>query len=116
MVRTEEIGMVGEAGLGHQARQVMDSVIDEIARAVRRLAEAGIEHAVITADHGHLFVHDDLDESMRVESPGGATVGIHRRCWIGRGGAPPVGCVRLSAAELRYPSDLEFAFPPGPGA
>ena len=115
IVRSQEIDMVGEAGLGHQARQVMDSVIDEIARAVRRLAEAGIEHAVITADHGHLFVHDDLDESMRVESPGGATVGIHRRCWIGRGGATPVGCVRLSAAELGYASDLEFVFPRGAG-
>src|SRR5260370_8428421 len=52
---------------------------------------------------------------MRVEPPGGATVGIHRRCWIGRGGATPVGCVRLSAAELGYASDLEFVFPRGAG-
>lgn len=115
IVRSQEIDLAGEAGLGHQARQVMDSVIDDIARTVRRLAEAGIEHAVMTADHGHLFVHDDLDESMRVESPGGATVGIHRRCWIGRGGATPAGCVRLSAADLGYASDLEFVFPRGAG-
>ena len=115
IVRSQEIDLVGEAGLGHQARQVMDSVIDDIARAVRRLAEAGVEHAVISADHGHLFVHDDLDESMRVEAPGGATLEIHRRCWIGRGGATPAGCVRLSAADLGYASDLEFVFPRGAG-
>lgn len=115
IVRSQEIDLAGEAGLAHQARQVMDSVIDEIVRAVRRLTEAGIEHAVITADHGHLFLHDDLDESMRVESPGGATIGIHRRCWIGRGGATPPGCVRLSAADLGYASDLEFVFPRGAG-
>lgn len=114
MVRSQEIDLAGEAGIGH-ARQVMDSVIDDIVRAVRRLADAGIGHAVIAADHGHLFVHDSLDEAMRIDSPGGATVGIHRRCWIGRGGTTPAGCVRLTAAELGYASDLEFVFPRGAG-
>ncbi len=115
VVRSQEIDLAGETGLAHQARQVMDSVIDDLARALRRLADAGVEQAVLSADHGHLFTHDDRDESMRVESPGGATVELHRRCWIGRGGATPPGCVRLSAAELGYASDLEFVFPSGAG-
>jgi hypothetical protein len=113
VVRSQEIDLAGEAGFAHQARRVMDSVIDDLVRALRRLADAGVEHAVLSADHGHLFGHDDLDESMRVKSPGGATVELHRRAWIGRGGSTPSGCIRVSAAELGYASDLEFVFPPG---
>jgi hypothetical protein len=94
---------------------VMDAVIDDLVRAIRRLADIGIEHAVLSADHGYLFAHGDRDESMRVEAPGGDTVELHRRCWIGRGGATPAGCVRLSAADLGYASDLEFVFPKGAG-
>ena len=47
----------------------MDSVLDDLARAVRRLTEAGIEHYVLSADHGYLFAHGDRDESMRVDDP-----------------------------------------------
>src|SRR4029077_16578845 len=85
------------------------------ARAIRKLAAAGVEHAVVTADHGHLFFPSDRDESMRIDSPGGDEVDLHRRCWIGRGGATPAGCVRVSAAELGYDSDLDFVFPQGCG-
>ncbi len=115
IVRSQEIDLAGESGLAHHARQVMDSVIDDIARALRRLADAGVGHAVISADHGHLFSHEDRDESMRIDAPGGDTVTIHRRCWVGRGGTTPPGCVRLSSADLGYASDLEFVFPRGIG-
>jgi hypothetical protein len=89
----------------------MDTVIDNLARALRKLAAAGIEHAVVSADHGHLFFANDRDESMRTDVPGGDTVELHRRCWIGRGGATPPGCVRVAASSLGYASDLDFVFP-----
>src|SRR6185437_7402566 len=114
IVRSQELDHAGEAGFPVQARQVMDTVIDNLARAIRRLAAAGIEQAVVSADHGHLFA-SDRDESMRIDPPGGATVELHRRCWIGRGGSTPAGCVRVSAAALGYASDLEFVFPKGCG-
>ncbi len=113
IVRSQEIDHAGEAGFIFQARQVMDTVIDNLARAIRKLASAGVEHAVVSADHGHLFFAADRDESMRVDPPGGQTVDLHRRCWIGRGGATPPGCVRVSAAALGYSSDLELVFPSG---
>ena len=84
VVRSQEIDFFGEGGF--QARAIMDTVIDNLARAVRKLAAAGVEHAVITADHGHLFSAEDRDESMRIDAPGGDTIDLHRRCWIGRGG------------------------------
>ena len=93
----------------------MDTVIDNLARAIRKLATAGIEHAVVSADHGHLFFAEGRDESMRTDAPGGDTVELHRRCWIGRGGATSPGCVRVAASALGYASDLEFVFPSGAG-
>jgi hypothetical protein len=113
LVRSQEIDHAGETGFTFQARQVMDTVIDNLARAIRKLASIGIEHAVITADHGHLFHASDRDESMRTDAPGGNTVSLHRRCWIGRGGTTPAGCVRVAASALGYDSDLELVFPIG---
>lgn len=115
VVRSQEIDHAGETGFTFQARQVMDTVIDNLARAIRKLAAAGIEQSVVTADHGHLFFSSDRDESMRIQSPGGGEIDLHRRCWIGRGGATPPGCVRVSAAALGYESDLDFVFPLGSG-
>jgi hypothetical protein len=115
VVRSQEIDHAGEAGFTFQARQVMDTVIDNLARAIRKLATAGVEHAVVSADHGHLFFANDRDESMRTSAPGGNTVDLHRRCWIGRGGATPAGCVRVPASSLGYDSDLEFVFPTATG-
>lgn len=115
VVRSQEIDDAGEKGFTYQARQVMDTVIDNLARAVRKLAAAGVEHSVLSADHGHLFFASDRDESMRTDSPGGAPLELHRRCWIGRGGSTPPGCVRVTAAALGYDSDLDFVFPRGCG-
>ncbi|ODT04862.1 MAG: hypothetical protein ABS52_01535 [Gemmatimonadetes bacterium SCN 70-22] len=111
VVRSQEIDHAGETGFTFQARQVMDTVIDNLARAIRKLSAAGIEHAVVTADHGHLFFAADRDQSMRIDAPGGNTVDLHRRCWIGKGGRTPPGCCRVPARELGYDSDLEFVFP-----
>jgi len=115
LVRSQEIDHAGENGFTYQARQVMDTVIDNLARALGKLARAGIEHAVVSADHGHLFFATDRDESMRTDAPGGDTVELHRRCWLGRGGATSAGCVRVAASQLGYASDLELVFPAATG-
>jgi len=115
VVRSQEIDHAGEAGFTFQARQIMDTVIDNLARAIRKLARVGVEHTVVSADHGHLFFASDRDESMRIDAPGGSRVELHRRCWIGRGGTTPSGCVRVAASALGYASDLEFVFPAGCG-
>lgn len=115
LVRSQEIDHAGETGFTFQARQVMDSVIDNLKLAIGKLARAGVEHAVVSADHGHLFFATDRDESMRTDAPGGDTVELHRRSWIGRGGATPAGCVRVSASQLGYASDLELVFPAATG-
>lgn len=115
IVRSQEIDLAGETGFQFQARQLMDLVVSHIARGLGLLARAGIEHAVVTADHGHLFFATDRDDSMRIDPPGGHTVELHRRCWIGRGGSTPPGCIRIAASSLGYASDLDFVFPSSTG-
>jgi hypothetical protein len=114
VVRSQEIDMMGELGQDMLARRVMDAVIGDLARTIRKLGAAGVERFVVSADHGHLFARPREDD-MKTDSPGGDTVDLHRRCWIGRGGADPMGTVRVSAATLGYASDLDFVFPTGLG-
>jgi PglZ domain-containing protein len=111
VVRSSEIDGAGENTSTFYARRIMDRVMEDLARCLQRLAAVGIGEAVITADHGHLFFAEDRDPSMRIDAPGGDTVDLHRRCWIGRGGTTPPGSVRVSGPKLGYSSDLDFAFP-----
>ena len=52
---------------------------------------------------------------MKTDNPGGDTLDIHRRCWIGHGGTTPPGSVRVTGAELGYQTNLDFVFPTGLG-
>lgn len=115
LVRSQEIDFFGEGGFGFQARAVMDTVVDNLARAIRKLAAAGVGRAVVASDHGHLFTAEPRAESMRIDSPGGDTVELHRRCWAGRGGATPTSCVRVSARDLGNDADFDLVFPSGTG-
>jgi hypothetical protein len=110
LVRSVEVDAMGEGGNTFLARQVMDTAINNVARAIKRLASLGIAKFVVAADHGHLFI-GDRDESERIDKPGGEQVSLHRRCWSGRGGNTPPSTVRISAAQLGYESDLDFVFP-----
>jgi hypothetical protein len=114
LVRSQEIDALGENVDELTARSAMESVIGNVARAIRKLARAGIESFVITADHGHQFAIRK-DDDMKTDNPGGNTLELHRRCWIGHGGATPAGTVRVSGSELGYDTDLDFVFPTGLG-
>ena len=114
IVRSQEIDALGENIDELTARAAMGSVIGNVARAIRKLASAGIENFVVSADHGHQF-SIRKDDDMKTDNPGGDTLDIHRRCWIGHGGATPPGTVRVSGAELGYETELDFVFPTGLG-
>lgn len=114
VVRSQEIDFAGETDRDLLARQVMEGMISNLVRGVRRLAAAGVQRFIVTADHGHLFA-ERRDEDMRTDNPGGKIVEIHRRCWAGYGGTTPPGTLRVTGAELGYDTDLDFVFPRGLG-
>ncbi|MDQ5911119.1 MAG: hypothetical protein QG599_3216, partial [Pseudomonadota bacterium] len=114
LVRSQEIDFAGEGDFDLMARQMMDALLGNLSRAIRKLAKAGIEHFVITADHGHQFALRK-DDAMKTAAPGGDTLELHRRCWIGQGGSHPPGTVRVSGVELGYDTPLDFIFPTGLG-
>lgn len=112
IVRSQSIDGLGEMDGGLLARQIMDTIVGNVARAVRKLSRVGYEHFVITADHGHQFAVRK-GEDMLMDKPGGDQVDQHRRCWAGRGGARSAATIRVSGADLGYDTDLDFIFPRG---
>ena len=70
---------------------------------------------MISADHGfHLL--DSMDPGLSMDPPGGDTLKLHPRVWIGQGGGTGDGFLRLKASDLELGGSLEFAFPRGLGA
>lgn len=65
---------------------------------------------VITADHGYLF-GEAFEGGMLMDHPGGKTAELHRRIWIGKGGANEKGFIRIPASQINLGGDLELAFP-----
>lgn len=114
VVRSQELDLMGETDGDNVARPVMETTLTGLSRAVKRLAGLGVGRFVITADHGHQFA-SRKEEDMRTDNPGGETLAIHRRCWIGRGGSKTPNTERVLGAELGYETDLEFIFPSGLG-
>jgi len=115
VVTSREIDLMGEQGGGEEeARLYMDDIPDKISRSIRSLVRTGVKWFLIVADHGFQMV-DVLDPGMMMEGPGGSTLEIHPRVWIGRGGSEGEGFIRTKASELGLNGELEFAFPKGLG-
>lgn len=115
VVTSQEIDRLGEdASDEEETRTYMDDVLEKIRRAVRSLSRAGIRRFFITADHG--FQMPGLEEpGLSMDSPGGQTVELHPRVWIGKGGKAGDSFLRCRAGDLELGGDLELAFPKGIG-
>ncbi|HIC95695.1 TPA: PglZ domain-containing protein, partial [Candidatus Bipolaricaulota bacterium] len=112
VVTSQEIDSIAEQRVPYLARSVMDDQLLYIKRALRNLAGLGVDTFVITSDHGFLF-GDELASDMLIDPPGGETVKLTQRVWVGRGGTTPPACLRVKASEVGIGGDLEFVFPKG---
>ncbi len=112
---TDELDQLCESANTAMAHRLMGDVLGQLSRAVRTLIGEGFESVVITADHGFLL-GTELEAGTKIDPPGGETVELHRRVWIGRGGAAGHGFVRLAAGDVGLGGDLELAVPAGTGA
>ena len=116
LVTSQEIDQVAENLSPADAYDQFRRVFRDLWRALRRLAEAGFAHVIITADHGFLLFGDALEDAEKVDPPAGETVKVGRRYWIGRGGTRNSAYVYFTAADLDLTGGLEFAFPRGAAA
>ena len=110
LVTSQEIDELGEADNMSQARLQIDGVLSHLRRGVRILADHGIKTIVLVADHGHLFA-DEIGDDMKIESPGGKVEDLHRRVWVGVGGASEPSYLRTSLASLGVDSEFDIATP-----
>jgi hypothetical protein len=110
LVTVQEIDELCEQDNMTQARRQMDGVLNDLRRGVRVLANNGIQRIVLTSDHGHIF-SDELGEAMKINPPGGKTVDLHRRVWVGQGGETDNACARIPLAALGMGSEYDLVTP-----
>jgi len=96
----------------HMARQLHDHVFEQLRRGIRSLFGLGVSKIIITADHGFL-TGDNLMQGDSLDAPGGDTADLHRRVWIGKGGAAVGECLRKPLSAFGISGDLELVTPYG---
>jgi hypothetical protein len=114
LVTSQEIDQLCEEDNVPLARKTMDDVLFELSRLFRLLVELGVKSIVVAADHGYLF-GDELSSDMKISPPGGDTADLHRRVWVGRGGAASDSYLRARLDDFGFEGDLELATPWGFG-
>jgi hypothetical protein len=88
----------------------MDGVLNDLRRGFRVLADLGVKTIILAADHGHLF-GEEIGADMKIEAPGGETADLHRRVWVGKGGASEPSYLRAPLRTFGIESDLDIATP-----
>lgn len=94
------------------ARQLHEHVFDQLRRGLRALFGLGISKAVLTADHGFLM-GERLMQGIPLDAPGGDTADLHRRVWVGKGGATMPECLRKPFSAFGIGGNLELVTPYG---
>jgi hypothetical protein len=115
VVTSQEIDRLGEGeSEDDEARIYMEDMLDKLRRGIRNLAALGFEKLIVSADHGFIFA-EGFEAGLKMDSPGGDTIELHPRCWIGQGGQNADGYFRVPASALELGGSLECAFPRGLG-
>jgi hypothetical protein len=110
VVTSQEIDELCEIDNISLARSSMSGLLSRLQGALRILSNMGINRFVLTADHGYIF-GKELGEDMKIDPPGGETLDLTRRVWVGRGGAADSSYLRLKLSDLGQATDLEMAVP-----
>lgn len=112
LTATDELDGLCEKGNIPMARRLMDDVLAQVRRGLRYLFGLGVSTAVVTSDHGFLF-GEILDTASTIDAPGGQTLDLHRRVWVGHGGAGSPAVARFKPDALGLDGDFEVAVPRG---
>jgi len=104
VIRTQDPDQIAENLGGWRARKYLTDVIGEMAAVVRRLATVGFSNIVISADHGHVMVHEIAPGDV-VGKPPGEWMMAKRRSLLGRALAAGPGVVILKAGHVGIQGD-----------
>ena len=114
MIRSQEIDETGEAGKLAVAHTSFPIIVEHLRRAVAKLSLAGVTRFVISSDHGFLILSRDIGQHRIIPKPGGNGE-IHRRVFIGTGGAIGDELIRVPLSAVGIPGDLDLLVPRGLG-
>jgi len=110
LVTSQEIDELCEGDNIHLARRIMDDMLLELRRVFRILRDLGVKTIICTADHGYLF-GEEAGVDMKIDPPGGNTVDLHRRVWVGQGGAANEATLRAPLGKFGWETDFEISTP-----
>jgi hypothetical protein len=96
----------------HTARRLHEDVFEQLRRGMRTLFNLGFAKIILAADHGFLM-GGNLVPGDTLDAPGGETADLHRRVWVGRGGAAIETCLRKPLSAFGLGGDLELVTPYG---
>lgn len=113
LVRSQEVDAAGESGMLSVAWSHFETVNNLLASVVARLAQAGVERVVVSADHGFIALGQDLGSQRVVDAPSGGVGTLKRRAFIGHSGTPSPATVRVPLAACGVTSDLDLVVPRG---
>jgi len=92
--------------------EAVATAFEELSQILRKLANANVNHMVLTADHGFLFQLSEVVEGDDLPYPQAAEwFQKNRRFALGRGVVANASVKVFSAAELDLAGDFEVAFP-----
>jgi hypothetical protein len=113
LVRSQEIDAAGENGMLSAAWSTFTTVNGLLTTVVARLAAAGIQRVVVTADHGFIALSQSLGPQRTVDPPAGAQGVIKRRCFVGTGGLPNRATTTVPLADCGVTSQYDITVPRG---
>ena len=96
-----------------QLPKAAEDAIADLTKLVRKLTSANFSNILITADHGFIYQHRDLDESdfAIAEPQGDEILQRNRRFVIGRGLTDTTGMKKFSSSNLGLAGDLGVLIP-----
>ena len=106
VVRTPDPDQIAENLSSWRARKYLSDVVGEMADIVRRLTTIGFTHFVISADHGHVLVHE-IPPGDIVPKPPGKWLKTKRRSLLGHTLSTDPGVVVLKARDVGIQGDPE---------
>ena len=96
-----------------QAFEAAEQTLDDLVKLVKKLAAANANNILVTADHGFIYQHKELDESdfLSVDAAGDAILYRDRRFVLGKGLAASSGLHKFTPGQLGLAGEVEVQIP-----